>query len=275
MVWTTDFYFLTFLEFKTSKVKAPADWVLSEEFLPGLQMATFLPCPHMTIPWLALGERELMCLLLSVYCLVAQLSSVFCDPMDVHQGALSMGFSRQEHWSGLPFPSPGDLPNPGIKPTSPESPALAGRFFTCCATREALLPVLTRALIPWRECHTHDLISPNYQKGVLPRWSSGWEFIPGWGIKIPRTANPAHLNYWALVPKKPCSATWQSQRITKRVHAPQWRPNTAKINKPSYLLKVPPPNTITLRVRVPTYEFEGTYLVRKPTICQIIFIPVC
>ena len=38
-----------------------------------------------------------------------------------------MGFPRQEYWSGLPFPSPGDLPNPGIGPTSP---ALAGEFFT-------------------------------------------------------------------------------------------------------------------------------------------------
>ena len=35
------------------------------------------------------------------------------------QALLSMGFSRQEHWSGLPFPSPGDLPNPGIEPGSP------------------------------------------------------------------------------------------------------------------------------------------------------------
>ena len=43
------------------------------------------------------------------------------------QALLSMGFSRQEYWSGLPFPPPGDLPNPGIKPMSP---ALAGRFFT-------------------------------------------------------------------------------------------------------------------------------------------------
>jgi len=41
-----------------------------------------------------------------------------------------MGFSRQEYWSGLPFPSSGDLLNPGIKPMSPASPALAGRFFT-------------------------------------------------------------------------------------------------------------------------------------------------
>ena len=43
---------------------------------------------------------------------------------------LSMEFSRQEHWSQLPFPPPGDLLNPGIELISPESPALAGRFFT-------------------------------------------------------------------------------------------------------------------------------------------------
>ena len=42
---------------------------------------------------------------------------------------LSMELSRQEYSSGLPFPSPGDLPNPGILPVSPASPALAGRFF--------------------------------------------------------------------------------------------------------------------------------------------------
>ena len=41
------------------------------------------------------------------------------------QTPLSMGFSRQQYWSGLPFPSPGDLPNPGIEPTFPE---LAGGF---------------------------------------------------------------------------------------------------------------------------------------------------
>ena len=44
-----------------------------------------------------------------------------------HQVPLSRGFPRQEYWSGLPFPSPGDLPNPGIKP---KSLALADRFFT-------------------------------------------------------------------------------------------------------------------------------------------------
>ena len=48
-----------------------------------------------------------------------------------HQAPLSMEFSRQEYWSGLPFPSPiGDLPNLGIEPSSLTSPALAGGFFT-------------------------------------------------------------------------------------------------------------------------------------------------
>ena len=47
-----------------------------------------------------------------------------------HQTPLSMEFSKQEYRSGLPFPILGDLPNPGIKPTSLVSPALAGRFFT-------------------------------------------------------------------------------------------------------------------------------------------------
>ena len=46
------------------------------------------------------------------------------------QSPLFMEFSRQEYWSGLPFPLSGDLPNPGIKLVSPASPALAGRFFT-------------------------------------------------------------------------------------------------------------------------------------------------
>ena len=55
-----------------------------------------------------------------------------------HQAPLSMGFSRQEYWSGLPFPS-GDLPNPGIKPLSPASPALAAGFLTPSATQESHL----------------------------------------------------------------------------------------------------------------------------------------
>ena len=53
---------------------------------------------------------------------------LFATPWTVaRQARLSMGFSRQEYWSGLPFPSPGDLPDPGIEPGSP---AFQVRFFT-------------------------------------------------------------------------------------------------------------------------------------------------
>ena len=55
-----------------------------------------------------------------------------------HQAPLSMGFSRQEHWSGLPCPAPGDLLDPEIEPMTLMPPALSGRFFTTRATWEAL-----------------------------------------------------------------------------------------------------------------------------------------
>ena len=54
-----------------------------------------------------------------------------------HQAPLSMEFPRQENWSGLPFPSPEDLPDPGIEPISLEFPVLVGGFFTTLATWEA------------------------------------------------------------------------------------------------------------------------------------------
>ena len=81
-----------------------------------------------------------MCALLSCFShvrLFATLWTVTC------QAPLSMGFSRVAmHWSGLPCPSPGDLPNPGIELVSLKSPALAGRFFTYLASPGKPLLVL-------------------------------------------------------------------------------------------------------------------------------------
>ena len=69
--------------------------------------------------------------------------STLCDPTVAHQAPLSMGFSRQEYWSGLPCPPPGDLPDPGIQSMSLMSPALAGGFFTTRTTwEEASSPFL-------------------------------------------------------------------------------------------------------------------------------------
>ena len=78
------------------------------------------------------GEGVYVCVCVCVCVHVCVLSRVqlFVSPWTVAcQAPLSMEFSRQEYWSGLPCPSPGVLPDPGIKPRSLSSPALAGRVF--------------------------------------------------------------------------------------------------------------------------------------------------
>ena len=66
---------------------------------------------------------------------VVQSCLTLCDPWTIaYQAPPYMGFSKQEYWNELPFPSPGDLPNPGIKITSFKSPALAEGFFTTSAS---------------------------------------------------------------------------------------------------------------------------------------------
>ena len=77
-------------------------------------------------------EDEMMCLYSVIY-------ESFVTPWTVTcQASLSMGFPRQGYWSGVPFPSPGDLPDPGIKPVSVVSLALVGRFFTTAPRGEHL-----------------------------------------------------------------------------------------------------------------------------------------
>ena len=107
------------------------------------------------VPW-AIPSKEILCLTLvrsspshkrseslrsSVHaCVLSCFSCVwlFVTPWAVTRRVpLSMGFSRQEYWSGLPCPPPGDLPYPGIEPVSLISPTSAGRFFTTTATWEA------------------------------------------------------------------------------------------------------------------------------------------
>ena len=71
---------------------------------------------------------------------------LFVTPWTVaRQTPLSMGFSRQEYWSGLPCPLPGDLPDPGIEPAFLKSPALAGGFFTANAQRKRYSTTVPKA----------------------------------------------------------------------------------------------------------------------------------
>ena len=97
-------------------------------------------------------------------CVCAQLLSrvrLFAIPWTVaSQAPLSLGFSRQEYWSGLSFPLPGDLSHPGIEPTSPVPPALGGRFFTTEPPRK---PFSNRNM--WREkgeYKIHGVIPPKF-----------------------------------------------------------------------------------------------------------------
>ena len=81
-----------------------------------------------------MGNAMHVCVLRHFNCV-----QLFATPWTVAlEAPLSMGFSRQEYWSGLPCPPPGDLPKPGIKPESLMSTALAGRFFTTSTIWEAL-----------------------------------------------------------------------------------------------------------------------------------------
>ena len=75
-------------------------------------------------------------------CLLSRFSRVrlFGTPWTVaHQASLSMVFLRQEYWSGLPFPAPGNLPAPGIESLPFTSPALTGKFFITSAAWEACM----------------------------------------------------------------------------------------------------------------------------------------
>ena len=104
---------------------------------------TLMPClqsmnPKQTFP--LLWYR--LCLMIHTCCLVAQLCLTFHNPMDCnHQAPLSMEFSSQEYWSSLPFPSAGELPDSGIKSTSP---ALVSKF---CTAEPAGLPMVHSTII--------------------------------------------------------------------------------------------------------------------------------
>ena len=70
-----------------------------------------------------------MCVCVHACVCVLSCDSFMAPWTGARQAPLSMGFSTQEYWSGLPFPPPGDLPDPGIEPVSLMSPALGGGFF--------------------------------------------------------------------------------------------------------------------------------------------------
>ena len=109
-----------------------------------------------------------------IYCMRAnplQSCPTLCDPWTVAcQASLSMGFFRQEYWSGLPCPTPGDLPDPGIEPVSLMFPRLAVKFFTTSAT--------------WRRRQWHP--TPVFSPGK----SHGWRSLVGYSPQGHKESDP-------------------------------------------------------------------------------------
>ena len=85
-----------------------------------------------------------------------------------HQAPLSMGFSRREYWSGLSFPSPEDLPDPEMEPTSPESPASAGRFFTTESPGKPSFTPIALCTFLWSNTHP-TLNAPPTAQSTFPQ----------------------------------------------------------------------------------------------------------
>ena len=90
------------------------------------------------------------------------------------------GFSRQEYWSGLPCPPPRDLPHPGIEPVSLTSPALAGGFFTTCATWEA----------PWTKN------APAFKSKQRILWPSSHQPVQPFMVNTEGTQDGEKKRYW-------------------------------------------------------------------------------
>ena len=140
------------------------------------------------------------------------------------QSPLTMEFPRQEYWSGLLFPTPEDLPDPGIKPASPASPALAGGFFTtstnyyvecflCIYWGDHMIFILYSVIVVYRNdwftdtessfCPWNNLIMEYEPFNVLLNLV-GWHFVEDFCIYI-------HQGYWlAVFFVASLSATWHT-----------------------------------------------------------------
>ena len=124
-----------------------------------------------------------------------------------HQAPLSMGFSRQQYWSELPFPPPGDLPNSGIKPVSP---ALAGRFFP---PEPPGKPYATAKLTQHMHLSQEMVESQSLKVNVGPWKDNGF-----WGLrkKVVRNEGNVHFSYSLLHLK--CAVLWAFEAGETLVH---------------------------------------------------------
>ena len=126
-----------------------------------------------------------------------QLCPTLCDAMGYSPSRLlSVGFSGQKYWNGLPWPPPGHLPNPGIKSVSLMSPALTGRFFTTSTTWAALLRYFVCVLVTQKCLTLHDPMDCSLPDssvlGILQSRVLEW-------VTIPFSRGSSQPRYWTQV----------------------------------------------------------------------------
>ena len=106
----------------------------------------------------------------------------------VLQAPLSMGLFKKEYWSGLQFPTPGDFPNPGIKPTSLASPSLGGGLFTTALRRKLPQNLIKCLISDPDQLHADRTLSPGANAFRFVRPGSLFSFVSESPHSLPPTA---------------------------------------------------------------------------------------
>ena len=147
---------------------------------------------------------------------------------EAHQAPLSMGFSRQGYWRGLPLYTPGDLPDPGIKPLSLMSPALAGKFFTTAPPGKPqawgilLLPLVAQtvknlpAMRVWCLSREDPLEKRMATHSSILVWEIPWTEEPG---RLQSMGSQRVRHAWATNPSIPIFLNLQGKRNNMK---PKW-----------------------------------------------------
>ena len=146
-----------------------------------------------------------------------------------HQGPLSTGFSRQQYWSRLPSPTPGDVAHLGIEPMSPVSLVLAGEFLTHWVTWEASLYTLNNLkLYLWRILQKKLILQEDFPGGPVvknpPANTEDTGSIPGPGRSDMLRGNQAHVPQ-PLKPEDPRAHAPQQEK------PPQWEAPVPQLEK--------------------------------------------
>ena len=132
--------------------------------------------------------------------------------MVAHQAPLSMEFPRQEYWSGLPFPSPGDLPHPGFELVSP---ALAGGFFTTqspgkpCKTQLWHFNLTLVAYVQWFWC-----VYKSQPFNQWPHLTCSWVFAPSVNCGAPDPLHPVPLTCLCAQPSQQTELLEEGKQVT-------------------------------------------------------------